>query len=468
MLLVLLAVPLLLPPLSALILGMRLSSLWTMPAWFLLPIVLLAPPSAIVTRTRAVQVAIAVAILSLGALVAAPVVAYAMVLRGPKTAHAHYRALAEDLAAAWSRETRAPLRIVFGDAELSPAMTFYVPGHPDSVQFFDLDHSPWISPERVRQEGWVAVCRTDDPGCMGNVEMRLGDAAPRMRRHEIELARSYLGRVGVPERFTVAIVPPSAPVGRDDPRRAGPGSRTMSEAARDWIRFWDQPHSIYVNARHLDVHYRDIAEGIARLIPKSGARVLDYGCGEARHADLVAQNADLVLSDSSTSVRDDLARRFAGHPRIRIAAPQAVESLPDGSFDMIVANSMVQYLSAADLDRLLALWRRLLAPDGVLIVGDVIPPDVSVVSDVAALLRYAAHHGFLVAALFGLVRTVASPYRRLRAKLGIACYGEAQFLAKLAAAGYVAERLPFNLEHNPARMTFRARPQGIRAGGPAP
>jgi hypothetical protein len=30
-------------------------------------------------------------------------------------------------------------------------------------------------------------------------------------------------------------------------------------------------------------------------------------------------------------------------------------------------------------------------------------------------------------------------------------------MQRLAAAGYTAERLPRNMEHNPARMTFRAR-----------
>ena len=28
----------------------------------------------------------------------------------------------------------------------------------------------------------------------------------------------------------------------------------------DWIAFWDSEHSIYVNARHRDVHYRTIAQ----------------------------------------------------------------------------------------------------------------------------------------------------------------------------------------------------------------
>ena len=106
---------------------------------------------------------------------------------------------------------------------------------------------------------------------------------------------------------------------------------------------------------------------------------------------------------------------------------------------------------------MLALWRRLLTPGGTLIVADVIPPDVGAVSDVIALLRYAVANGFLVAALVGLVRTALSPYRKLRNQLGVARYTEPALLAKLRAAGFTGERMSRNVEHNPARMTFRAR-----------
>ena len=227
---------------------------------------------------------------------------------------------------------------------------------------------------------------------------------------------------------------------------------------RDWIEFYDSAHSIYVNARHKDVHYRDIAGQIAALVPSPRARVLDYGCGEAVHAGMVAAVAsEVVLCDAAARVRAAIAGRFAGHAKIRAVAPEDVERYPDRSFELIVVNSLVQYLAPAELDAKLALWRRLLAPDGILIVGDIIPPEVGTLSDVLALLRYAASNSFLAAALSGLVRTAVSPYRKLRTKLRISRYGETEFLEILKAAHFTAERLPRNLEHNPARMTFRAR-----------
>ena len=229
-------------------------------------------------------------------------------------------------------------------------------------------------------------------------------------------------------------------------------------AMSDWRSFWDSAHSIYVNARHKDVHYREIADQIAAFVPGPGARVLDYGCGEAIHADRVAAVAsELTLCDQAPSVRAAITARFAADPRIRALAPEAVETLPDGSVDLIVANSMTQYLAPADLDRVLRLWHRLLAPGGTLIVGDVIPPDAGTLTDVAALLRYAAANGFFLAALWGLARTAVSPYSRLRSRLGVTRYTQSDFTQKLKSAGFGSERLPRNLEHNAARMTFRAR-----------
>jgi SAM-dependent methyltransferase len=230
-------------------------------------------------------------------------------------------------------------------------------------------------------------------------------------------------------------------------------------AMSDWRAFWDSDHSIYVNARHKDLHYREIADRIAAFVPGPAARVLDYGCGEAIHADRVAAVAgEVLLCDQAPSVRAAIAERFAADPRLRALAPEEVEELPDRSLDLIVANSVTQYLAPAELDRLLGLWHRLLAPGGTLIIGDVIPPDAGTLTDVAALLRYAAAGGFFLAALWGLARTAVSPYSRLRSRIGVTRYTQSAFMQKLKMAGFTAVRLPRNLEHNPARMTFRTRP----------
>ena len=66
----------------------------------------------------------------------------------------------------------------------------------------------------------------------------------------------------------------------------------MTSKVKDWVAYYDSPHSIYVNALHREVHYATIADEIARYVPSPSAAVLDYGCGEALHADRIAAAAD--------------------------------------------------------------------------------------------------------------------------------------------------------------------------------
>jgi SAM-dependent methyltransferase len=227
-----------------------------------------------------------------------------------------------------------------------------------------------------------------------------------------------------------------------------------------WLAFWDGPHSIYVSARHKDVHYRLIASEIIALVPGPQARVLDYGPGEALHADLVAAQADeLLLCEGAPGLRAGIARRFAGVANIRAVAPEDVARLPANSLDLIVLHSVAQYLTAAEAGTLLELFHRLLKPGAVLVVGDVIPPHIPAATDAAALIRFAAANGFLLAALGGIARTLMSDYMQMRARLGLTRYDEAKMLQKLAAAGFAAQRAGKNIGHNQARMTFIARPR---------
>ena len=230
----------------------------------------------------------------------------------------------------------------------------------------------------------------------------------------------------------------------------------MSEG---WRAFWNRDTPIYASERHKAFHYRGIADDVAALVPHAGAVVLDHGCGEALSADRVAGScARLLLLDAASLVRGRLSARFAGHPRIAVVAPEDLADLGDGSLDLVVANSLAQYLTRAELTGLLAVWRAKLKPDGRLVLADILPPNLGALADALALLAFAARGGFLPAALTGLVRTALSDYRRLRGTLGLARYAEGDMLALLASAGYRARRLSRNLGHNQNRLAFEAVP----------
>ncbi len=226
----------------------------------------------------------------------------------------------------------------------------------------------------------------------------------------------------------------------------------------DWISYWDS-HPIYVNARHRDVHVGLIADGILSFVNSSGVDVLDYGSGEALYAERVADRvASLALCEAGKKLRAALATRIAGDARISVLSPEQAMALPDRSYDLVVMHSVVQYLTPAETDELLRLFRRLLRPGGRLVLGDIVRPDVSTLTDAWALLRLGMRNGFFFAALLGLLRTAVSGYMRLRHDSGLTRYSEQAMAKKIAAAGFTAQRAPVNIGHNQARMTFVARP----------
>jgi SAM-dependent methyltransferase len=226
----------------------------------------------------------------------------------------------------------------------------------------------------------------------------------------------------------------------------------------NWRDFWNQDTPIYVSERHKVLHYWQIANDIAGLVPSPDARVLDYGCGEALSAHRVASRcARLYLCDAAPLVRERLMQRFRNEGRITVMAPEEIDAVADGSLDLVVVNSLVQYLSLDELRRLLATWRAKLTPDGRLVLADVIPPDVSPLTDARALLSFAWRGGFLRHALIGLVRTALSEYRKIRDELGLAQYGETEMLELLRDCGFVAERRAQNIGHNQSRMAFVAK-----------
>src|SRR5262249_58788583 len=86
--------------------------------------------------------------------------------------------------------------------------------------------------------------------------------------------------------------------------------------------------------------------------------------------------------------------------------------------------------------RTAAMFHRMLQPNGLLVVGDVVPPDASAVSDAWALLRFGWQDGFLCAAILGLIRTFFSDYWRLRTKVGLTRYSERGMAGQLGGAGF--------------------------------
>ena len=228
----------------------------------------------------------------------------------------------------------------------------------------------------------------------------------------------------------------------------------------NWRDFWNGDTPIYVNDRHRLLHYDHVARAIAALVEGQGWNVLDHGSGEAICAELTARRcAKLYLYDAAPTVQARQRARFERDSRIEVLSNASLGEIPDHSLDMIVANSLLQYLTLPEFEPLLEFWRCKLKPTGKLVLADVIPPHSDTVSDIRALLSFAWQGGFLIAACAGLVATFFSDYRKLRTKFGLTRFSEDEMITLLAAHGFAGNRAAENLGHNQTRMTFVARPK---------
>lgn len=229
------------------------------------------------------------------------------------------------------------------------------------------------------------------------------------------------------------------------------------EVGMDWRTFWNGDHSIYVNARHRAMHADLVAKGTIALLPTGRPDVLDWGCGEAEAANVVATRCGtLFLYDSAPRVRENLQRRYDAAPRIDVIDEVGLHALPEKSLDAIVIVSVVQYLSRETFNQVVSALAPKLRDGGRFIVADVIPPNLSPLVDVRALLAFAWHGGFLGAALIGLMETLFSNYSRLRGTLGLTQWDESAMISALAKHDLGARRIVQNIGHNQARMTFVA------------
>ncbi|WP_131816270.1 non-ribosomal peptide synthetase, partial [Mycolicibacterium porcinum] len=115
--------------------------------------------------------------------------------------------------------------------------------------------------------------------------------------------------------------------------------------------------------------------GILALRPR---RVLEIGVGSGLLlAQVAPECVEYWATDFSPPTIQTLQAKVAGHPwsdrvRLQVQPADAPDGLPQGHFDVVVLNSVIQYFpSAGYLLDVLAVAMRSLAPGGALFIGDV-------------------------------------------------------------------------------------------------
>src|SRR5262245_64529018 len=132
----------------------------------------------------------------------------------------------------------------------------------------------------------------------------------------------------------------------------------------EWIDYYDSTHTIYASKLHRDLHFQVIARDIIGYISAPNQVVLDYSCGEALSAARVADAcAKLYLAEPAPGVRGRLIARFAPNTKIRVRSLEDLRKMDD-AVDLVIMNSVAQYMTPVELDAAFAVVRRPLKPAG--------------------------------------------------------------------------------------------------------
>ncbi|MBI1204243.1 MAG: hypothetical protein GC182_17215 [Rhodopseudomonas sp.] len=193
--------PFILPALGAVASGAEITSLWSMSAWTLLPVLLLSPPAMTIRPVDTVRIVLLAAILPLVMLAVSPVIAIKTRPDGPPPVNAQARLLAQEVERIWRSSAPGPLAFVGGDGDIVLGVVAYAADRPRAV----MAEMPAIDPATLKRHGMVWLCMTVDAACRAKAVSAAGDAA---RITQTEIRQSVWGKTMPARRYTMIVIPP--------------------------------------------------------------------------------------------------------------------------------------------------------------------------------------------------------------------------------------------------------------------
>jgi len=196
-------------------------------------------------------------------------------------------------------------------------------------------------------------------------------------------------------------------------------------------------------------------------------RILDYGCGYfdlgkelIRLTEVETNSSRLAPAPRVDGFDPDTAalattRTALAHAGTAPGLYHSPADLPRGAYDLIVVNSVLQYLdSDKDLADFFVTARALLKPTGrrIVVIADLIPPTYSAGIDALHSMAHATRHGLAVPMLRHLWQAATKP-----SGLSLLRIDRSRLERAARPAGFSIETLPKNLTPSPNRWSAIAR-----------
>ena len=187
-----------------------------------------------------------------------------------------------------------------------------------------------------------------------------------------------------------------------------------------WDNFWKGQKDAFGEIMRVSTDY--FGKQMVRVFGvKPSDHILDYGCGPGFLADYLAKKGiPLTGADINDFFIAQCRQHHPGSLFMPITTDPDVnqgilrQQLGDRKFDYIVVLSIAQYFKdLATLERVVEILAEFLAPDGKIIVADVLDEKTSAASDALSLLRHCIMRGQIIRFIRFILYVLFSDYRSI-------------------------------------------------------
>jgi len=226
---------------------------------------------------------------------------------------------------------------------------------------------------------------------------------------------------------------------------------TKGNGIQGWIAHFDaldDPFELFLPEA------RDYVSKLKAALPLShNLKALDFGCGLGFVAELLAPCVGkLLLWDTSVNMRRRAGQRVLAYKNACLLDRLDLESQDGPYIDVILVNSVIQYMSAEELSQWLGRWSHMLLPGGSLVISDIPTSQAGALVDFSDSLFFFARHKLSIGSFFFLLGEFRRFWETRRAHPLLRLNRE-ELHNQAAVAHLTVEFLPTNLTYRKERLT---------------
>jgi SAM-dependent methyltransferase len=224
----------------------------------------------------------------------------------------------------------------------------------------------------------------------------------------------------------------------------------------DWKYYWNSfDNGQVLDEKATSLEAKQFVGNLTAAVPlQEHWRLLEFGCGTGHAAELLAPKVrELWVWDAAPRMLEQARRRVGGHRNVVLvrSADQLIRESA-GAFDLVIVNSVVQYMSRLELTQWLPRWRDLIAEGGRLVISDLPQPGGRLSADVLSLLRFSLRAGVTINVVRSAFRNWLG-YSRTRKSAGLLTLSREDVAALGGNVGFQVDFCPENLTYNKWRIT---------------